>query len=472
LLLAILGERLEPRELTIFRELTNRATAPCEPVREFAGVIGRRGGKTRATGVLAAFLATCCDHRSVLAPGERGVLPVLAATKEQAQGSFNFIRGAIEASPILSDLIETESADTLRLVTMVDIAVKPASFRTIRGTTNIAVIADECAFWRSDESANPDVEIIRALRPSLLHTRGPLVSISSPYARRGYLWRMYSKHFGECGDPGVLIAQATTLTMNSEADHDWIEQQFEDDPVAAMAEFNAQFRTDVEAFINLESIEACVSPGIFERPPLSNAEYFGFVDPSGGSFDSMTLAICHRQDDVAVLDAIREVKPPFSPESVVSEFATLLRSYRVGTIRGDRYGGEWPREQFRKFGVDYLPSDKSKSEIYGSLLPLLNSRRIDLLDDKKLVAQLCGLERRTARGGRDSIDHGPNPHDDVANAAAGSLCLAVEESQQIVAVIGTFCLAGCAPRGVELLASMPPPPRWKTPVTFGTFGET
>jgi hypothetical protein len=60
------------------------------------------------------------------------------------------------------------------------------------------------------------------------------------------------------------------------------------------------------------------------------------------------------------------------------------------------------------------------------LLPLVNSRRIDLLDNQKLISQLCGLERRTARGGRDSIDHGPGQHDDVANAVAGaaSLCLA------------------------------------------------
>jgi hypothetical protein len=40
-------------------------------------------------------------------------------------------------------------------------------------------------------------------------------------------------------------------------------------------------------------------------------------------------------------------------------------------------------------------------------------------DNLKLIAQLCGLERRTARGGRDSIDHAPNQHDDLANVCAG-----------------------------------------------------
>jgi hypothetical protein len=55
------------------------------------------------------------------------------------------------------------------------------------------------------------------------------------------------------------------------------------------------------------------------------------------------------------------------------------------------------------------------------LLPLLNSRRVDLLDNKRLFNQISGLERRTARGGRDSIDHAPGAHDDVGNSAAGAL---------------------------------------------------
>ena len=49
------------------------------------------------------------------------------------------------------------------------------------------------------------------------------------------------------------------------------------------------------------------------------------------------------------------------------------------------------------------------------------SHKIELLDNKKLVRQLVGLERRTARGGRDSIDHAPACHDDLANAVAGAL---------------------------------------------------
>src|SRR5215467_16100392 len=59
------------------------------------------------------------------------------------------------------------------------------------------------------------------------------------------------------------------------------------------------------------------------------------------------------------------------------------------------------------------------SDLYRDLLPVINSRKIDLLDHSRLIGQLCSLERRTSRGGRDSIDHAPGAHDDLPNAVAG-----------------------------------------------------
>ena len=69
--------------------------------------------------------------------------------------------------------------------------------------------------------------------------------------------------------------------------------------------------------------------------------------------------------------------------------------------------------------IGYDPAEKPKSDLYRDLLPLINAKRLDLIDDKRLQAQLCGLERRTSRAGKDSIDHAPNAHDDVANCVAG-----------------------------------------------------
>ena len=100
--------------------------------------------------------------------------------------------------------------------------------------------------------------------------------------------------------------------------------------------------------------------------------------------------------------------------------ADTLKAYGIYTVTGDRYGGEWPREQFRKADVDYKTSALTKSAIYGAFLPIVNSGA-ELLDVKRLLVQLAGLERRMSRAGQDSIDHAPGGFDDVINAAAGAL---------------------------------------------------
>ncbi|WPM83728.1 hypothetical protein ML401_38815 [Bradyrhizobium sp. 62B] len=200
-----------------------------------------------------------------------------------------------------------------------------------------------------------------------------------------------------------------------------IDQAYERDPASASAEFGAEFRSDVESFINLEAVQACISRGTLERHPRSGLRYLAFTDPSGGSSDSFTLAVAHREDDSLILDCLREIRPPFSPEAAIAEFASTCRSYRISRIIGDRYAGEFPREQFRKQGIGYDVSNKSKSDLYLDLLPLLNSCRVELLDNPKLTTQLIALERRTARSGKESIDHPPGAHDDLANAVAGVL---------------------------------------------------
>ena len=151
--------------------------------------------------------------------------------------------------------------------------------------------------------------------------------------------------------------------------------------------------------------------------------YYGFADPSGGSSDSFSLAIGHvdRARQMVVLDCLREIVPPFSSESATSELSKTLKTYHVNRITGDKYAGGWPVEQFSKYNIFFEQSAKPKSDLYIDLLPLINSARIELLDHGKLIAQLCALERRTARGGKDSIDHPPGGHDDLANALAG-LC--------------------------------------------------
>ena len=76
----------------------------------------------------------------------------------------------------MQQLLAARTADTLTLSNGISLEVRSASFRRIRGVTCVAVLADECAFWMSDDSANPDVEILNAARPALATTQGPLIA--------------------------------------------------------------------------------------------------------------------------------------------------------------------------------------------------------------------------------------------------------------------------------------------------------
>jgi hypothetical protein len=269
------------------------------------------------------------------------------------------------------------------------------------------------------------VEILNAIRPGLGTTGGMLIVASSPYARRGVLWDTYKRHFGPQGSETILVCHGSTRDFNPGFSQRIIDVAMEEDGPKANAEYGAIFRTDLESFVSREAVDAVVVEGRRELPPASGTSYQAFVDPAGGSGgDAMTLAVAHRtKAGVAVLDAVRELKPPFSPETAVSDFALLLETYKISRVTGDHYAGEWPREQFRKCGISYGLSDKPKSVIYGDLLPLLNSGKVELLDHSKLYSQLVSLERRTGRG-RDNIDHPPKTHDDIANAVCGALLLA------------------------------------------------
>jgi hypothetical protein len=430
LLIALMGEPLVEDERVIFKRLTGREREPLERVDELWGIAGRRGGKSRASAVLIIFLACFVDYRSLISTGERPIVLCLGQNSKQAAVVFGYVAGIIESTPMLARLVKNKLAETLSLTNGVDIEIRAASFRGVRGVTAVAIIADEICFWYSDEtgSANPDSAILDAVRPSLATTGGPLICISSPSARRGEAYATWSRHFGEKGDPRILVAQGASRDFNPSLPQKVVDRAMERDP-AASAEYLGQWRSDLEAFISREALEVCIDRGVFERAPNDATQYVGFVDPSGGSADSFTAAVAHADGERIILDAVREVKPSFSPESVVREFASFFLSYRVEQVRGDRYAGEWPREQFRKCGVIYEAAARPKSELYGELLPLINSRRVALLDNGRLVSQLTALERRTSRAGRDSIDHPPGAHDDLANVVAGAVTMASGDSE-------------------------------------------
>jgi hypothetical protein len=435
--MAGLTQGLSPADEAFIRACLGYADTdplPTERATREVLVVGRRGGKSRYAAFRGVVAACFRDYRQILASGERGVVMIVSPDRKQSRVIFRYISALIDETPMLAAMVVGRTKDSIDLSNNVSIEVATASFKTTRGYTIVCAIVDECAFLPTDDSAEPDAELIAAILPATSTVPGAeLILISSPYARKGELWRAYQTHFGKPGAP-VRVWKASTRQMNPSVPQSFIDRAYADDPASAAAEFGAEFRTDIEQLFTPEVIAACRMLGRHELPPRRGVRYRAFVDPSGGSSDSFTMCVAHVEGGRILIDLLFEAKAPFDPDHVVKAMVEVLKRYGITTVRGDKYAGEWPRQSFSKQGVSYRVTDYTKSEMYQALIPRMNARTIELLDDERSIRQLLQLERRTARGGKDSIDHPSGAKDDLANAIAG-VAHKLRDGQTAIALI-------------------------------------
>jgi hypothetical protein len=228
-----------------FAEVSGGRALPAAPMRELWAILGRSSGKSRMAAAVAVYVALFVKHK--LAPGEVGNVLVLSMTRDQAKIVFTYALGFLESSPALAKEIASTTTTEIRLRNGIVIATHPASFRSIRGRTMLAVILDEVALWRQEDAAASDIECYRAVVPALARTRGPLVAISTPYMRGGLLFDKHRKFFGT-DDPAVLVVQAATPLFNPTIDQDAIAAALADDPESGRSEWNAEWRSDISAW--------------------------------------------------------------------------------------------------------------------------------------------------------------------------------------------------------------------------------
>jgi hypothetical protein len=413
---------LTAEQLQIFSSISGGRLPPEQAVRELWVVAGRKSGKSRIAALVSIYLALFVRHK--VAPGERPMVLCIAGSLDQARVVFDLARGFLQASPTLRREVVDIGRLEIKLRNGTVISVHSNSFRTVRGRTLCACVFDEVSFWRDESSAVPDVEMYRAVLPSLATTKGILIGISSPYRKLGLLWTKHRDHFGQ-DDDSVLVVQGATTQFNTTIDAAEIAAQREADPASAVSEWDAQFRSDLASFLDDELISRAVEYGRpLELPPQPNTIYRVFTDASGGvGRDSYTLSIAHQQGDTYVTDLVRGTTGKFDPQEVTKEYAALCREYRVREVVGDAYGREWVGSAWRSCNIEYRKSLLPKSAIYLECVPLFTRGLVRLPDYPKLLRELRLLERVTHRGGKDSVDHPRNQSDDYCNAACGALQL-------------------------------------------------
>jgi len=168
-------------ELALYRACAGRTVPPDAPAAYLWLVIGRRGGKSFAMALIAAFLAVFKNWQKHLSPGERAIVLPVAADREQAKILHRYCQGIL-SPPILQSLVLNVTAGEIELKGGVTIEVVTRSYRTVRGRSVCVAVLDELAFWRDDDSANPDSEVLNAVRASMATFGGDAMVIagSSP----------------------------------------------------------------------------------------------------------------------------------------------------------------------------------------------------------------------------------------------------------------------------------------------------
>jgi len=421
---AIFGLSLSGEELALYRKCTGREKPPTKPFKEIYIIVGRRGGKSFIVSVIAVFLAIFKDCSQYLSPGERGTIMILAVDRKQAGIILRYIK-AILSIPLFKSYVERETAEVIELTNRINIEVHTCSYRAVRGYTIVAAIFEETAFWRV-EGANPDREVYSAVKPAMATIPDAmLISISTPYSRQGLLYESFREFFGK-EDEEVLIWKAPSIVMNPTLSEGMISKERAKDLSAARAEWDADFREDIEAFLPLEVIEAVIIQGRIELPHTEKVSYSAFTDSSGGGGDSFTLSVGHKENGKMIQDALRARKG--DPHQIVKDYVELLKKYQIREVTGDRYAGSWVSEAFQKEGIRYRASELNKSELYLEALPYITSGAVELIDSRELVKELRLLERRRGSSGKDTVDHpksmgGGVPHDDLANVTCGMIAM-------------------------------------------------
>jgi hypothetical protein len=368
---------------------------------------------------MGAFEAALAGHEKKLAKGERGVVAIVAPTKAQGTIVRDYIRGAFE-SPLLANELKKETHSGFELRNGIRIEIIAGDWRTVRGYTLVAAIVDEACFfgYEAESKVRSDTELVRAIKPALATTGGRLIAISSPYAKRGWCYAQDKRHRGN-NSSKTLVWRCPSRTMNPTLPQSLIDDALAEDKAAARSEYLGEWRDDVAEFIPRSLVESLVVAGRRECRYTHTCQYVGFCDMSGGRADDAALAIGHRANGKVVVDLLRQYRPPFSPNAVITEMSDELQRYGLRRVTGDNYAAEFVAMSFMGHGIKYLRAPLPKSQIYSEALPHLCSGGVELLDNETLIDQLANLERRTRSGGRDAIDHPAGQHDDLANAVAG-----------------------------------------------------
>jgi hypothetical protein len=433
-------------------EVTSVTLVPYVPkeYKKLVAVLGRRSGKTdMIVGTAAAYEAVLGGHKKHVRPGQEFKMLWFAQSKGDAQTTMNFVKLALEESPLLKNEIKEAIASEIRLKNGLVIEPVPVGKAVGRGHAAPIVVCDESGFWYSDpNAANPDYEVLRAVSYSQLQFPDAKIFIpSTPWAEQGILWESFKagtegrklqceacrkKQNFICEHPlearskhtDMLMVHASTAAMqNPLITRKRLVEIHRDDPEAFPRESGAQFIKSVSGWLNGKKIEKAIDLGVYQREYQKNKSitYVACIDPAFRK-DSFALTIGHHDQKLGIIqDFIRYWEPqpgePLKPGIVLDEIKSHLSEYGISTVYSDQYQLESLQQlaldrDFTINGYDFTGSSKAK--ICGSFKVVVDNDRIRLLEHELQKQQLEKLQRQVLQSGHIRIAAPQGQHDDLA----------------------------------------------------------
>ncbi len=414
---------------------------PAYPGKEFpeAWLIGgRRIGKTDVfASTIVAYEAICGGHEEYVRKGQPAMIALISQDLRMARYSLHFVKAAIESSPIGLKLIKNITADTIELHNGVMVSCVPPTLKAIRGYAVPVAVLDEVGVWyQESDSANPDYEIYRALKPAQLQFPfRKIVGISSPWNKSGLLYRFFSAGTegaklpsGQAEYKGILVLHSTTAGMaNPIVRREDLETDFHRDEANFSRESLAEFQDSISGFIPTTLVERAIDWGISTRPPQDGITYVAAIDPAFRR-DAFALTIVHNHEGTIYHDFskrwIGTQSAPLEPALILAELIPILKAYGLQMLYSDQYHLESLQQLFLERGVTMIGepfTGQNKSAKYGNLQQLFYQGKIRLLDLNDMVKEVKQLERKLAPSGIVHIEAPVGQHDDMAS----TLCLAV-----------------------------------------------
>lgn len=402
-------------------------------------IAGRRSGKTSIASITLAHRLIQLSRRRRF-PGVKllrgqtvGAINV-AADEKQARVLFERTATNLQLAGIVEGNIP--ASGSMRIGRRVLYESLPTSAGAVRGRTAALCVLDELAHFTGVDGPSSGSKVFDALLPSVrtFGKLGQIIITTSPAGRQGKTWELYEKR-GEYD--GLLVMQFATWEIHPSITRQMLEPEFAIDPDMASCEYGAQFVAVDSAFLNVESITACVrstepvdtliDPHVPRRIHL---------DPAFAR-DRFAIAIGHKDGERVYIDEVIAIEPspgkPLNPDMIEHRIGQLADRYRIEQVSFDQYCAPYIDNQLKKMGLrtkrlDFTSS--SKMAIYTNLRTLIAGGIISFPNDPDLISELTYL-RRTLRPGGFSVaapTSGAVTTDDIADAVAALSYILTEES--------------------------------------------